>query len=114
VAELAGTDCAGAGPVPAEHRRVAEHLGKGPRGCNPPEQGQHHRQASVLARAGARSEGTSPRQRYPHNKRGKCLRSSSGFIESKSQSSSKTQTFFINLTPRAFQKCLETVTDKVL
>lgn len=109
MAGVAGTDCAGVGLVPAEHRRVAERLGRGPRGCNTPQQGQHHRQVLVLARAGARDE---PPQRYPHNTGGNCLRSSSAFIESKSRSSSKTQTFFINLTPWAFQQCLDIVTDK--
>lgn len=53
-----------------------------------------------------------PPQRYPHKKRRNCLRRSGVFIEPKSQSSSERQTFFINLTPRAFQKCLEIVTDK--
>lgn len=56
--------------------------------------------------------GHKPPQRYPHNKIGNCLRSSGDFIESKSQSSSETQTGFINLTPRAFQKCLSIVVDK--
>lgn len=58
---LASMDCIRVGLVPAEHRRVAEHLGRGPRACNTPQRGQHHRQALVLARAGAGSKGQAPR-----------------------------------------------------
>lgn len=60
MAGLAGKDCSGVGLVPAEHRRVAEHLGRGPTGCNAPRQGQHHKRALVLAWTGARSKGQAP------------------------------------------------------
>lgn len=50
--------------------------------------------------------------RGTHTTRGNCPRTSSVFIESKSRSSSETWAFFINLTPWAFQKCLEVFTDK--
>lgn len=89
MARLAGTDYTGVGIIPVEHPRLPEHLDRSPRGCKPQDR------ASVLPRARAKSKGQAL-QWYTHNKRGICLRSSTGdFLESKSQSSSDTQTLLI-------------------
>lgn len=97
MAGLASTERIGVGLVPAEHRGLAA-LGRGPRLCEAPQHGQHQGRPWCWQELepGARDK---PLQRYPHNKRGKCLRSSSGFIESKAQSSDETQAFCVNLTP---------------